>query len=121
MFSSFFFLVLSNQKEIERKKNTLIKCIPLLLLSFIIQCFGVFASLECATSMKRKAVSLINANIYIYIMCRLEKNKAQSVFTAKKRRKRKGVELSKREQCIRCKTSRHSYRNHLVGRPVLSL
>jgi len=37
--------------------------------------------------MKRKAVRLTNAKIYIFSICRTERNKAHNAFTAKKEEK----------------------------------
>ena len=82
------FLVLS---KAERKKNSaqVYSSLSLFFL-FLIQCFGVFASLKCAALMKRKAVRLANAKKYIYFfpllllfMCRTE-----SAFTAKNKQRK---------------------------------
>jgi hypothetical protein len=74
----------------------------------LIQCFGVFASLKCAASMKRKIVRLANAKIYIYIlflfMWRTERNIAHNAFTAKnKRRKRKASSCQNENTALEAK------------------
>ncbi len=57
---------------------------------------------------------------YIFFLSVEQREIKRTTRLPQKKKKKKGFELSKREQGARSKTSRHFYKNHLVGLPVLT-